>query len=266
MDLALLVSYIKNRYGIDLSGYKDNYLERRIKFRMKQLGIDTFNQYFKHLKEKGFEEIKELIDTVTINVTEFMRDLTPFITFMNVVLPDIANRKKRIGSKYIRFWSAGCSCGEEPYSIAICVLETLNDDWNFVIYATDIDEKCLKIAKEGVYDKKQLKNLKEEWINKYFEKIDNEKYKIKDFVKKYIRFKKHNLITEEPISKYLDCIFCRNVMIYFTEEQKEKVLKDFYDALVDGGYLIIGKSEFIPLKFKDKFECISLRDKIYRKV
>lgn len=267
MDLAFksIVNYISRVSGVDLSGYRESYLKRRIELRMKILGFQTFEQYLRYLRYNGSSEIRQLIDTITINVTEFMRDKTPFIYFMKVILPEIAERKRKVGSNILRFWSAGCSCGEEPYSIAICVLEALGKDWNISIYATDIDEKCLEVAKEGFYGKEQLKNLRMDIIKKYFDKED-EGYKIKNFLKKYVRFKRHDLTTEKPVSKYLDAIFCRNVMIYFSEKQKIKVVQDFYDALIDKGYLIIGKSETLPIGFKDKFECISLREKVYRKI
>lgn len=267
MDLAFksLINYISRISKVDLSGYRESYLKRRIELRMKMLGIQSFDQYLRYLRLNEDDEVKRLIDTITINVTEFMRDKTPFEYFMKVILPEIANRKRKVGSNILRFWSAGCSCGEEPYSIAICVLEALGKNWNISIYATDIDERCLEIAKDGFYRKEQLKNLRIDLIKKYFDKED-EGYRVKSFLKRYVRFKKHDLTTEKPVSRYFDTIFCRNVMIYFSEKQKVKVVQDFYDALVDRGYLIIGKSETLPMGFKDKFECVSLREKVYRKI
>ncbi len=267
MDLAFktLINYVSREAKVDLSMYRESYLRRRVELRMKILGFQTFEQYLRYLRANGSEEIKKLLNTITINVTEFMRDKTPFEFFMKVILPEIAEKKKRVGSNILRFWSAGCSCGEEPYSIAICVLEALGKGWNISIYATDIDENCLQMAKEGFYRINQLKNLSKELINKYFEK-EEDGYRIKGFIKRYVRFRKHDLTTEGPISKYFDTIFCRNVMIYFSERQKVKVVNDFYNALVDGGYLIIGKSETLPSGFKDKFQCVSLKEKVYRKV
>ena len=267
MDLIFksLINHVSKESGIDLKQYRENYLKRRIKLRMKILGMQSLNEYFRFLRSNGKEEINKLINTITINVTEFMRDKTPFEFFMRHVLPDIANKKKKVRSNIVRFWSAGCSCGEEPYSIAICALETLGKGWIISIYATDIDDACLEMAKEGFYRQSQLRNLNRYLINKYFEKEDDG-YRVKNFLKRLVRFKWHDLTTVEPVSKYLDAVFCRNVMIYFSESQKIKVVNDFYNALVDGGYLIIGKSETLPAGFKDKFECISLREKVYKKI
>nr|WP_269140575.1 protein-glutamate O-methyltransferase CheR [Archaeoglobus neptunius] len=206
-----------------------------------------------------------MINTITINVTEFMRDRTPFEYLMKVILPEIASRKRRVNSNIVRFWSAGCSCGEEPYSLAICALEALGDGWMISIYATDIDDACLEMAREGFYKPTQLKNLSRALINKYFDR-EGDGYRVKSFLKRYVRFKKHDLTTDEPVSRYLDVVFCRNVMIYFSENQKAKAVNDFYNALIAGGYLVIGKSETLPAGFKSRFECVNLREKVYRKI
>ncbi len=266
MDLAFrsLISYVSRETGVDLSGYRESYLRRRVEFRMKVLGYGDIESYLRLLRNDR-EEVVRLLNTITINVTEFMRDVTPFKVFMEELLPEIADRKKRAGSRILRFWSAGCSCGEEPYSIAICVKEALGDSWQVTIYATDIDEECLRVAQRGVYKASQLRNLSDDVIERYFERVGND-YAVKSLLKRCVRFKKHDLTSEPPVSKYFDAVFCRNVMIYFSERQKEKVVKDFYDALVEGGYLIIGRSETLPASAKDLFECVNLREKIYRKV
>ncbi len=265
MDLMLksIINYVSRRSGVDLSGYRENYLKRRIDFRMKLLGLEDYLKYFR-LLQNNEKEVFELLNTITINVTEFMRDVTPFQFFMKRILPEIAEKKKKIGSKTLRFWSAGCSYGEEAYSIVICALEALGNNWSIIVYGTDIDENCLKKAKEGFYRSEQLKNLSKNIIDKYFEKEENG-YRVKNSLKKYVKFKRHDLTRDEPISKYLDTIFCRNVMIYFTESQKIKVINDFYNSLIGGGYLIIGKSETLPAMFRDRFIAVNLKDKIYKK-
>ncbi len=267
MDLAFksLIDLVSRESGIDLTKYREGYLRRRIELRMKMLGLRDYGEYLRLLRNDGDGEVQKLVNTITINVTEFMRDKTPFEFLMKNILPEIASRKKRVNSNIIRFWSAGCSCGEEPYSIAICALEVLGEEWLISIYATDIDDTCLEMARDGFYRPVQLKNLSKMLINKYFDK-EGDGYRVKNFLKKHIRFKKHDLTTEGPVSRYLDVVFCRNVMIYFSEQQKAKAVNDFYNALVEGGYLIIGKSETLPAGFKDKFECVSLREKIYKKI
>jgi len=257
MDLALrsIISLASKKTGLKLDKYRESYIRRRIELRMRCLGISNLSEYFRYLKTNE-SEIEELVNVIAINVTEFMRDRTPFEFFMHKILPELSS-KKRI----LRFWSAGCANGEEAYSIAIAILETL-PNCAFSVYATDIDEDSLEKAREGVYSKEQLKNLSLELREKYFEKV-GEQFRVKDAVRRHVKFRRHDLTSQEPVTKYLDAIFCRNVMIYFTEEQKEKVLRDFYEALNPGGYLIIGKSESIP---KGNFECVSISEKVYRKV
>ncbi|MET1123835.1 MAG: protein-glutamate O-methyltransferase CheR [Archaeoglobaceae archaeon] len=265
MDLtfAAIVNHVARKLGVDLSAYRESYLIRRIEYRMKMLNVGNVHDYYRLLKNSE-EEVRELLNVITINVTEFMRDVTPFEYLRKVVIPEIARRKERLGSRMIRIWSAGCACGEEPYSIAICALEELNG-WQVSIYATDIDEFCLEKARKGVYSAKQLAKLEPSIVEKYFEKVPGG-YGVRDFVKRCVRFKRHDLTTEPPVSRHFDIVFCRNVMIYFNERQKEKVVRDFYEALSSGGYLFIGKSETLPEKAKGLFECVNVRDKVYRKV
>jgi len=250
--------------GVDLTGYRDTYLRRRIDLRMKTVGMDNYVAYMK-LLDKNPNELTEFINAITVNVTEFMRDKTPFMFFRNEILPDIMERKKKSRSNMVRFWSAACSNGEEPYSIGICSKEVLPADWSISIYATDIDENCLNRASKGMYSKDQLKNLDYPLVQKYFEP-SGEDFKVKSMHKLAIRFKKHDLTSEPPVSKHFDAVFCRNVMIYFNEKQKIKMLTDFYNSLSDEGYLIIGKSETLPDEIKGMFALVSVRDKVFKKV
>lgn len=263
-DFNFLVRKISKSSGIVLTGYRDSYLRRRIDLRMKAAGVDNYTSY-SGLLERDKHEMKEVINTLTVNVTEFMRDRTPFLFFREEILPNIMERKKQCKSNIVRFWSAACSYGEEPYSIAICSKEVLPEEWTVSIYATDIDEKCLKGASQGTYSKEQLKNLDPTLVMKYFEP-SGENFKVRDISKLSIRFQKHDLTGEPPISRHFDAVFCRNVMIYFNENQKIKMLKDFYNSLSDGGYLIIGKSETLPVEIRELFAHVSVKEKIFKKV
>ncbi|MDD3248718.1 MAG: protein-glutamate O-methyltransferase CheR [Methanosarcina sp.] len=263
-DFNFLVRKISKSSGIILAGYRDSYLRRRIDLRMKAVGADNYTTYT-GLLEKNQTEMKEIINALTVNVTEFMRDKTPFMFFREEILPDIMERKKKSKSNLVRFWSAACSNGEEPYSIGICSKDVLPEDWSISIYATDIDEKCLKHASQGIYSKDQIKNLDSSLIRKYFEPA-GEGFKIKSIQKLLIRFQKHDLTSEPPISKHFDAVFCRNVMIYFNENQKIKMLNDFYNSLSDDGYLIIGKSETLPGEIRGLFTPVSAKEKVFKKV
>jgi chemotaxis protein methyltransferase CheR len=263
-EFHYLVQKASKSSGIALTGYRDIYLKRRIDLRMKAVGIDSYATYAK-LLDKNKNEMTEFLNTITINVTEFMRDKTPFMFFRNEILPNLVERKKRSQNNLVRFWSAACSNGEEPYSVGICSREVLPSDWSISIYATDIDEDSLSRASKGIYSTEQLKNLDSSLIHKYFEPSGKD-FKVKNIPKLSIRFVRHDLTNGLPISKHFDAVFCRNVMIYFNEEQKVKMLTDFYDSLSEGGYLIIGKSETLPEDIRALFAAVSVKEKIFKKI
>jgi len=262
-SFPFLVRKISKASGIVLNGYRDSYLRRRIDLRIKTLGLENYTMYLRFL-ENNPEEVEEAINAITVNVTEFMRDKTPFLFFREQILPEIMDKKKKAQSNMVRFWSAACSNGEEPYSIGICSKEVLPEDWSISIYATDIDINCLNKASKGVYSQEQLNNLDLAHIQKYFEPA-GEAFKIKNIPKLLLRFKRHDLTSEPPISKFFDTVFCRNVMIYFNEKQKVKMLKDFYNSLSEGGYLIIGKSETLPPEIRELFIPVSIKEKVFKK-
>lgn len=260
---------IWDRTGVDCSKYKDNYLKRRIDLRMKAIGIDSsYNEYYRFL-EKTPCEYDALLDGITINVTEFFRDSEVFDAFKNEVIPQLLSEKRKRNSKIVRIWSAACSIGEEPYTIGIILHEKLGAELNnflVSIHATDIDGKALSGARAGVYDAPALKKLKKYMVSKYFDAVDgNDKYRIKDNVKHLVRFQQHDLISGKKFSHF-DIIFCRNVMIYFGKELQSRLLLDFYDALHEGGYLIIGRTETMIGEAREKFTCVNTRERIYKKI
>jgi chemotaxis protein methyltransferase CheR len=262
-EFQVLVQKASKTSGVALTSYRDSYLRRRIDIRMKTVGIDNYTTYMRYM-DKNKNEVTEFMNAITINVTEFMRDKTPFLFFQKEILPELIEKKKKSQNHLVRFWSAACSNGEEPYSIAICAKEAVPEDWSISIYATDIDEDSLNRASKGIYTKEQLKNLEQRHIQKYFEPSGKD-FKVKNINRLSIRFMKHDLTSRSPVSKHFDTVFCRNVMIYFNEEQKIKMLTDFYNSLADDGYLIIGKSETLPDEIKELFVTANVKEKIYKK-
>ncbi|MCD6203385.1 MAG: protein-glutamate O-methyltransferase CheR [Methanophagales archaeon] len=264
----ILKKKIWDRTGVDCSKYKDDYLKRRIDLRMKAMGIGSYNEYYRFL-EKNPEEYRSLLDGITINVTEFFRDMDTFEAFRDEVLPQLLAEKRKRRSKVLRIWSAGCSTGEEPYTIGIILYEKLGaelDNFLLSIHATDIDAKALSVARAGVYDAAALKKLKKYIVSKYFEVEDGgDRYRVKAKVKHLVRFQQHDLISGKKFSHF-DVIFCRNVMIYFGKELQSRLLLDFYDALHEGGYLIIGRTETMVGEAREKFTCVNTRERIYKKI
>lgn len=263
----LLQKKIYEKTGIDCSLYKDNYLKRRIDLRMKTIGVGTsYNEYYRYLG-KNPAEYDAFLDGITINVTEFFRDITTFDAFKNEVLPQLLADKKKRKSKIIRIWSAACSIGEEPYTIGIILHEKLGPEIkNFLIsiQATDLDAKALNVAKAGIYDASALKKLKKYMVSKYFDAVEDGKYRIKNNVKHLVRFQQHDLISGRKFSHF-DVIFCRNVLIYFGKELQSQLFLDFYDALHEGGYLIIGRTETLTGEAREKLLCVNTRERVYRK-
>ncbi|MFP4465869.1 MAG: CheR family methyltransferase [Candidatus Goldiibacteriota bacterium] len=255
---------INNERGLDVNQYKENYLKRRFAVRMRALHKITYCEYLEKIKaDPG--EMNILLDRLTINVTEFFRDPEMYIEFENELLPALINE----GKKKFRIWSAGCSTGEEPYSIAVSIEEAQDAmgvrNLTYEIYASDIDEKVLRAGVEGVYEARTMRNIAPNRRAKYFTDAGNEKYRVNDSIKEKIRFIRLNLM--KPYEKnFFDVVFCRNVIIYFTKELQEEVMQTFYDSLRSGGILILGKTETMLLGFRNRFKCINIKERMFRKV
>jgi len=222
--------------GIDLNIYKYQ-INRRVHTLMKNWGVSSYEEYYDLIK-KDEEKRREFLDYITINVTEFFRNPNRWNHLKDKILPEL---KELAGEKPLKMLSAGCSSGEEPYSLAILATEC---KLRFEIVAVDVDEGILKKAKEGVYKEEQLVNIDNLVKTKYFERLEPGRYKIKDSIKSRVKFKRLNLL-EGPLPKGFHLVLCRNVVIYFSAETKEKLYRDFNRVLLNGGYLMLGPTEQI---------------------
>lgn len=246
--------------GLNFNGYRDAYLKRRFAIRLRATGTNTYRKYVRYL-QKNPAEYNVIIDNLVINYTTFFRDKDVYVYLEKTVLPSLFK------SNNVRIWSAGCASGEEPYSLAILVHEILGEklpNYNVKIIASDLDEDALDKAVKAKYSKKQLNGMSASLIDKYF-LIDGEKYKVKEFVKRLVTFEKHDLMTPS-LRKGFDMILCRNVMIFFARESQELVHMHFYDALREGGYLVIGKAEVMTGEPSEKFWCSDINSRVYQKV
>lgn len=255
-EFSLFRNLVCDKAGIFLSDMKKNLLNNRLQSRLRNLRLKSFNDYYKYVL-KDSEELKNFLDAVTTHETSFFRDPRLFDFFALKVLPEIAERKKR-GQK-IRVWSSACSTGEEPYSIAIAILEIAPES-DAIIYATDISIGTLNKAKEGRYGADKLVNLKDTLIKNYFLK-EGDVYNVNNRVTGLVKFIHHNL--KEPfVEDNMDVIFCRNVLIYFDKENKKGVIRELHRCLTDGGYLFLGGAESLQ-DFQEGFKYIA--PAIYRK-
>ncbi len=248
---------------LDVTQYKENYLKRRLAVRMRALNAHTYTDYLA-VMEKNKNELNILLDKLTINVTQFFRDPEVFVELENVILPELLAG----GKTDLRVWSAGCSSGEEPYSIAISIEETAErlglKNLRYEIYATDLDDEILRRALEGKYEGRTLDNIAESRKRKYFD-FDGKKYSVTQRIRKNILFFKHNLM--EPYKKdFFNLVFCRNVIIYFTRELQKTVLQHYYDSMKEGAVLYLGKTETMLMEHRNNFECINIKERIFRKI
>jgi chemotaxis protein methyltransferase CheR len=251
--------------GINLTERKKALMQSRLIKRLKFLKLDSYRNYCEYLKKNYEDEIVSLINCITTNKTDFFREAKHFSFLKDTVLPDF---EKRHGNK-LRIWSAGCSTGEEPYSIAITLAEYYKNKLmpDIKILATDIDTDVLEKARSGVYKRDCVEELDFDLVKRYFLKGRGENeglFVVKDFIKKMIYFRRLNLLDKVyPMKKLFDLIFCRNVIIYFDRKTRDEVINRFYDYLHDDGYFFAGHSETLS-SFNSKYYLIG--NTIYGKV
>lgn len=258
------ISELAGRYtGIVLGDHKRDMVYGRIARRVRKLNLFSFTDYLDYLEANITQELSSFINVITTNLTSFFRENHHFEYLEKTVLPEL--RAKNSTAKRIRIWSAGCSSGQEPYSIAMTLLKaSMPGDWDIKILATDLDSDVLAKAKQAVYSIADVDGLNDATIKGSFQHSSNNKeVKVKEKVSKYIHFKRLNLLENWPMSGPFDVIFCRNVVIYFDKPTQKILFNRYADMLSIGGYLFIGHSENLN-GVSNRFENIG--HTIYRKI
>ena len=247
-EFQLLRDFIYNQTGIYIAANRKYLLETRLTNRLRELGLSSFSDYYYFLKydSERRRELERLYSVITTNETSFFRNKPQLKVFQDIILPEILRRQNT--SRKLRIWSAGCSTGEEPYTLSIILHEVLKKDivkWNIKITANDISMDVLKAAKRGIYGEYSLRTTPPHIKSKYFKKIGEVKYQIHRDVQQLVDFKQINLIDRFQVRQIerSQVVFCRNVIIYFDEQAKKKVINLIYDNLEDKGYLFLGHSE-----------------------
>lgn len=235
-DYMAFVHNFKKLTGIDLALYKEAQMKRRLTTFRERKGYDTFAVFFQAVKNSD-QLLEELLDRMTINVSEFWRNPQRWVTLEKQVIPELLSRNSRL-----KCWSAACSTGEEPYTLAM-ILANCGALSQASILATDLDEQALKQAKAGVYHERSLKDVPATYKAAYFSK-HGDVYVVSDELKRSVRFEQGNLLSD-PFDSNFDLIICRNVLIYFTEEAKKLLYQKFSKALAPGGILFVGATEQI---------------------
>jgi len=256
MDYEGFKTKILKKSGIDLSSYKERQMKRRIDTFMSRYNCADY-QTFYTLLEKDQSVYTEFINFITINVSEFYRNPSQWFVLEKEIIPMILKNKKT----KLNVWSAACSTGEEPYSLVMLLSKFFNFK-DIKVLATDIDKEALLKAKNGVYHERSLKNLPEEFLSKYFSKLDG-LYKISDTIKECVEFRSHDLLKDEYPNN-MDLVVCRNVLIYFTEDVKDKIFRKFHNSLNYGGVLFLGSTEQII--FPQKYGLKTIKSFFYMKV
>ncbi len=232
-------SNVKKLTGLDLNSYK-NQIHRRVHMLMQRWSVSSYDIFLKTIKEND-QKLREFLDYLTINVSEFFRNPNKWTELQDVVIPRLIQSR---GKKQLKLWSAGSATGEEPYSLAILSMEAKLAPQTPVL-ASDIDQGAIAIAKRGHYLKRQLINIPKELVGRYFTTNDGgETYLVNSEVKSRVSFQRLNLI-EDTFADDLDLILCRNVVIYFCADTKTALYHKFFKALRPGGYLLVGSTEQI---------------------
>jgi len=265
-EFRLFSHLIYSESGITIKDTKREFLQARLLKRLRANRLNSYYRYYKFVTDKtqGQRELLDLVDSLTINETSFFRNRPQFDLFTNIVIPEL--KQKKALQKKIRCWSAGCSKGQEAYSIAMSVLDALEspETWDIMILASDISLRVLDSAQKGVYSENEIEAVHPEYQKEYFDKV-NSHYQIKPNVKKLVVFDFHNLKHENGVNG-LDVIFCRNVMIYFDRDEQKRLVDKFHKSLSDGGYLFLGHSESLQ-GLSDKFKFMyHNKGAVYKKV
>jgi chemotaxis protein methyltransferase CheR len=235
--------------GINLHEGKRELVRARLAKRLRQGNFSTFAEYIKHvLDDQTGREFSVLVDSLSTNLTKFFREDQHFEYMSNKLLPGIVSAKQARGQFRIRAWSAGCSSGEEPYSIAITLLEAIQGKgrWDVKLLATDVSTRILERAKRGIYDRQRIEPIPLPLRSRYLKQRREgreEVYEVGPALRNVVIFRYLNLMKEWPIKGPLDFIFCRNVMIYFDKPTQQRLVNRYYDLLGPGGVLFTGHSE-----------------------
>lgn len=245
-DFQRLVHYVKSNYGIDLSK-KRQLISGRLSNTITNMGYSDFTGYVDHIVSgKNSKDNEIMLNKLTTNYTYFYREKTHFDYFRDTILPYIVKAKEK--NRVMSIWSAGCSSGEEPYTITMLIREFLGSQanaWDTRILATDISHQVLTKAKTGVYEEESLRELPPDWKRKYFTPVKGAPgtYEVSKPLHSNVIFRTFNLMSPIRFKLKFDVIFCRNVMIYFDQDTKEALVNRFYQASNPGAYLLIGHSE-----------------------
>ncbi|HJS93256.1 MAG TPA: CheR family methyltransferase [Solirubrobacteraceae bacterium] len=263
ITLETLLTFVKESRGFDFTGYKRSTVERRIVKRMATVQTERYDDYLDYIELHG-EELAELFNTLLINTTGFFRDSQSWEYLATEIAPQLLAARQ--GESPVRVWCAGCASGEEPYTVAMVLARVMGDAAfreRVKIYATDVDEEALEVARHGAYLPRQIEDIPPEALERFFERTD-QRHVFRRDLRRCVIFGRNDLVQDAPISR-IDLLVCRNTLMYFTAETQSQILRRFHFALDDDGYLLLGKSEML-IAHTDLFTPVELKRRVFRKM
>lgn len=268
-EFRLIRDLVYSHCGLYFDDDSKYLLEKRLVRRVAENGLKTFKDYHQFLKynRKKDQELSDIMDVLTTNETYFFRENFQLRAFIEEIVPEIAERKGKGGDRTLRIWSAGCSTGEEPYTIAMLLRESAAlDGWRVEIIGTDICQRVLHQARKGVYGRSSFRTTEDHYVDRFFVDQDGG-LRINDSVRELVTISHLNLFDDARMALLgrMDVIFCRNVIIYFDQPAKRRVIESFYKTLHPGGYLLLGHSESL-MNISTAFALKHLKnDMVYQK-
>jgi chemotaxis protein methyltransferase CheR len=260
---------VKEKTGISLGLHKKDLVVSRLAQRLRRLNLVTFDQYLEYLhNDESGDELVNMINRITTNKTEFFREKHHFDFLYNSLLPSLYDAGEAAKKRRLRIWSAGCSSGEEPYSIAIVINEFFKNrpNWDVKILASDLDTSMLQKASLGVYEESLLEPVPRAQLTRYFSRVKQDgqiRYQVKPDLRELITFRRFNLMRPEyPLKVELDFLFCRNVLIYFDNDDKVDILTKFHSVMAPKAHIFVGHSESLMM-VKHLFDYVATT--VYRK-
>lgn len=263
-DFNVLRRLSNQHSGILVPDDKYDMFYSRLSKRLRILGLSSFKEYCRYLQQHPDQEFTEFMNSVTTNLTSFFREKHHFDFLERSVIPELL--KKNAHHRTIKAWSAGCSTGEEPYTLAITLRQLMPDDWDIKILATDLDTNVLATAAQGIYPMDRVNALPHPILSRWFQRGTGKQHhhvRVKEPLRRLIQFKQLNLMADWPMKGHFDFIFCRNVLIYFDKETKETLANRYAGLLKEGSYLFIGHSESLH-QLDTPFKLIG--NNIYQKI
>lgn len=248
-DFINLRNLIYERTGMQFGENKIYYFKKRIQKRMEHRDISKVSEYIRYLKmfDRENREFQDLINLITVNETYFFREFEQLAIFGETCLQETLEKKRASGDKNLRVFSAACSSGEEPYTLAIILREMVDDfkSWNILVKGVDIDENVLSAALKAEYDSRSVKDVPPDYLERYFNRLGGGMYRVKQEIRDLVSFEHVNLMDRRSLrnERNYDFIFCRNMLIYFDDQSRKQVVERFYTMLNRGGYIFLGHAE-----------------------